>query len=149
MEILIKTSDGSEAQRWGGDEAKPLDIGRIKIPGTNDVVYIDKGVPRPHPVGPNHFLATATAVDDPIGADEKRGPEVLTVVGQNVTLTRPAVPKTAEDLEIEWKMAMAAMERTMPRHLENHIEFDHSGVAADPYQQKKYDEKKALRINRP
>lgn len=91
MDILIKKSDGSEVQRW---EAPP---GRVRIPA--EKLTVDPGdTPRPMDIGPNHFLATATIVEPALGADQKRGPETMDVVGQDVTLNRPAVDMTAQEI---------------------------------------------------
>jgi len=95
MDILIKISNGSEVQRWGSPP------GKVKIPGTGDVVF-PGGSPRPIDIGPDHYLATATVVDEDIGDDQKRGPEVVSVVGQAVTVTRTVVDKDADDLMADW-----------------------------------------------
>jgi len=58
---------------------------------------------RPLAIGPDHFLATATVVDEDIGDDQKRGPEVVSVVDQAVTVTRTVVDKDADDLMAEWE----------------------------------------------
>ena len=90
MDILIKKSDGSEVQRW------PTLPGRVDIPGTKDVVFPGAAT-RPIDIGSDHFLATATVVNEDI-TGKKRGAEVLAVDGKSVTVTRTAVDKTADDL---------------------------------------------------
>jgi hypothetical protein len=91
MEVLIKTATGDVVQRWG---APP---GRIHIPA--EKLTIDPGDdPRPMDVGDNHFLATAVVIEPPLGADQKRGPETVDVVGQAVTLNRPAVDLNAQEI---------------------------------------------------
>lgn len=96
MDILIKTSDGSERQRWDGDS---LDLGKVLIPGTKaDYIYIDAGIPRPVDVGPDHFLTTATVIEPTLGPDQNRVPETVVVVGQTVTVNRPAVDMTVQEI---------------------------------------------------
>ena len=107
MDILIKTSDGSEVNRWGNSAPKVI------IPGTGDVVFPAPN-DRPLAIGPDHFLATATVVDEDIGDDQKRGPEVVSVVGQAVTITRTVVDKDADDLMADWENDMAVVTRDMP-----------------------------------
>jgi len=96
MDILIKTSDSSEVNRWNDPP------GKVAIPDSGDVVFPAPD-DRPLAIGPAHFLATATVVDEDIGDDQKRGPEVVSVVGQAVTVTRTVVDKDADDLMAEWK----------------------------------------------
>ena len=107
MDILIKTSDGSEVNRWGSPP------GKINIPGTGDVVFPGDS-PRPIDIGPDHFLSMATVVDEDVGDDQKRGPEVISVVGQEVTVTRTAVDKDADDYMAEWETEMLEATRDMP-----------------------------------
>ena len=95
MNILIRTSDGSEVSRWLTPPSK------VKIPGSGDVVF-PAPTDRPLAIGPDHFLATATVVDEDIGDDQKRGPETVEVVGQAVTVTRTTVSKAAEDILNDW-----------------------------------------------
>jgi len=91
MDILIETATGNEVQRWGG---KPSRI-RIKA----EKITCDPGDDaRPMPIGPNHFLATATVVEPPLGPNQRRGPETVVVVGQTVTVTRPAVDMTQDEI---------------------------------------------------
>lgn len=87
MDILIETSTGIEVNRWGNNP------GKVKIPGSNDVVFCM--TERPIDIGPNHFLATATVIEPALGAYQKRGPETVDVVGRSVTVTRPAINKPA------------------------------------------------------
>jgi len=96
MDILIKTSDGSDVNRWNTPP------GKVGIPDTGDVVFPAPD-DRPLAIGPDHFLATVTVVDEPTGDSQKRGPEVVSVVGQEVTVTRTVVDKTADDLMAEWE----------------------------------------------
>jgi hypothetical protein len=50
----------------------------------------------------------------------------------------------------EWKRAMARTDRMgMPRYLEDHIADDHGGVAGNEFLQAKFDDKKALRLEKP
>jgi len=107
MDILIETSDGSEVNRWAGSPSK------VNIPGSGDVVFPAPN-DRPLAIGSNHFLATATVVDEDIGDDQKRGPEVVSVVGQAVTVTRTVVDKDADDLMAEWESEMAVATGDMP-----------------------------------
>ena len=95
MNILIKTSDDSEVNRWNTPP------GKVNIPGTGDVVFPGDS-PGPIAIGPDHFLATATVVDEDIGDGQKRGPETVGVDGQEVTVTRTAVAKTEEDVLNDW-----------------------------------------------
>ena len=107
MDILIKTSDGSEVNRWGSPP------GKVDIPGSGDVVFPGDSS-RPIAIGPDHFLATATVVDEDIGDDQKRGPETVEVAGQEVTVTRTAVAKDADDYMAEWETEMVEATREMP-----------------------------------
>ena len=111
MDILIKTSDSSEVNRWDYSPSK------VGIPGKGDVVF-PHPTDRPLDIGPDHFLATATVVDEDIGDDQKRGPETVEVVGQEVTVTRTAVDKDDDDYMDEWKGEMAEATREMPDSLE-------------------------------
>jgi hypothetical protein len=116
MDILIKTSDDSEVNRWNGPP------GKVPIPGTGDVVFPGDS-PRPIDIGPDHFLATATVVDEPVGDSQKRGPETVEVVGQEVTVTRTTIAKTAEDILTDWKGTMSDTDReSMPRITEDIID---------------------------
>jgi hypothetical protein len=96
MDILIKTSDNSEVNRWNTPP------GKVKIPGSGDVVFPAPD-DRPLAIGPAHFLATATVVDEDMTDSQKRGPEVVSVVGQEVTVTRTAVDKDADDRMAAWE----------------------------------------------
>ena len=107
MDILIKTSDSTEVNRWN------VLPGKVNIPGTGDVVFPGDS-PRPIDIGPDHFLATATVVDEAIGDSKKRGPEVVSVVDQAVTVTRTAVDKDADDYMAEWEVEMVVATRDMP-----------------------------------
>ena len=112
MDILIKTSDSSEINRWNDPP------GKVAIPGTGDVVFPGDS-PRPIDIGPDHFLATATVVYEDIGDDQKRGPETVEVVGQDVTVTRTVVAMTAEDILNDWKASMSATDEDVPRSTED------------------------------
>ena len=112
MDILIKTSDNSEVNRWNTPP------GRVNIPGSGDVVFPAPD-DRPLAVGPDHFLATATVVDEDIGDGQKRGPETVEVVEQVVTVTRTAIAKTEEDILNDWKAAMSVTDRDVPRSTED------------------------------
>jgi len=107
MDILIKTSDSSEVNRWQNPAPK------VSIPGTGDVVFPAPD-DRPLAIGPDHFLATATVVDEDIGDDQKRGPEVVSVVDQAVTITRTSIDKDAYDRMAYWESEMAAATDNMP-----------------------------------
>ena len=91
MDILIRKSDSTEINRWGVAPDK------VSMPGTGDVVFC-KGEPRPLDIGPDHFLATATVNEPALGPDQKRGQETVDVVGQSVTIDRPAVNMTAQEI---------------------------------------------------
>jgi hypothetical protein len=112
MDILIKIADGSEVNRWS------LSSDRVPIPGTGDVVFPAPD-DRPLAIGLDHFLATATVVDEDIGDGQKRGPETVEVVGQDVTVTRTVVAKTEEDILNDWKASMSVTDRDVPRHTED------------------------------
>jgi len=91
MDILIKTADGSEVQRW------VTPPGRVAIPSEKITVYPGEDT-RPMAIGENHFLAVATIVTPDLGVNQKRGDEVMNVSGQAVTLTKAAVDMTASDI---------------------------------------------------
>ena len=112
MEILIRTSDKSEIKRW------PNEADKVNIPGTGDVVFPAPD-DRPLAIGPAHFLATATVVDEDVGDGQKRGPETVVVVGQAVTVTRTAISKTDEDILLDWKAAMSNTDQDVPRSTED------------------------------
>jgi len=107
MDILIETATSNEIQRWSGSP------GRVNIPGTGDVVFPGDS-PRPIDIGLDHYLVTATVVDEDVGDDQKRGPEVVSVVGQKVTVTRTAVNKDDDDFMAEWRIEMSTATRDMP-----------------------------------
>jgi len=107
MDILIKTATSNEIQRWGSPPSK------VGIPGTGDVVFPAPD-DRPLAIGPDHFLALATVVDEDMIDSQKRGPEIVSVVGQAVTVTRTAVDKDADDYMVEWEGEMAGATRNMP-----------------------------------
>ena len=115
MDILIKTSDGSEVNRW---DSPP---GKVGIPDTGDVVFPAPD-DRPLAIGPDHFLATATVVDEDVGDGQKRGPETVEVVGQAVTVTRTAIAKTEEDILNDWQSAMSQTDFTLSRAEEDIID---------------------------
>ena len=102
MELLILKSSGAEIKRFGKSP------GKVNIPGTGDVVFT-KGAPRPIDIGPDHFLAVATIVTNDVGDTQKSGPELVSVVGKEVTLTRTAVEKDSNDIkeEIDGKRVIA------------------------------------------
>jgi len=91
METLIETLTSKEINRWASPPSKVL------IPGTNDVVF-PGGDTRPMNIGPNHFLATATVSEPALHLNQKRGPETVDVVGQVVTINRPAVDMTGKEI---------------------------------------------------
>ena len=115
MDILIKTSDSSEVNRWDYSPSK------VGIPGKGDVVF-PHPTDRPLAIGPDHFLATATVVDEDIGDGQKRGPETVVVVGQEVTVTRTAIAKTEEDILNDWQSAMSQTDSTLSRAEEDIID---------------------------
>ena len=115
MDILIKTSDDSEVNRWDNPP------GKVPIPGTGDVVFPAPD-DRPLAIGPGHFLATATVVDEDVGDGQKRGPETVEVVGQAVTVTRTAIAKTEEDILNDWQSAMSQTDFTLSRAEEDIID---------------------------
>jgi hypothetical protein len=112
MEILIKTSDNSEINRWNSPP------GKVGIPGTGDVVFPAPD-DRPLAIGPDHFLATATVVDEAIGDGQKRGPETVEVVEQVVTVTKTSIAKTDEDVLNDWKAEMSVTDIDVPRSTED------------------------------
>ena len=112
MDLLIKTSNGSEVNRWS------VPPGKVPIPGSGDVVF-PHPTDRPLAIGPDHFLATATVVDEDVGDGQKRGPETVEVVEQVVTVTRTTVAKTEEDILNDWKAAMSNTDQDVPRSTED------------------------------
>ena len=98
MESLIETVTSLEVNRWNDPP------GKVNIPGTGDVVFPAPD-DRPLAIGPDHFLATATVVDEDMIDSQKRGPEIVSVVDQVVTVTRTSVDKDADDYMAEWEQA--------------------------------------------
>jgi len=49
----------------------------------------------------------------------------------------------------QWKINMAEYDNDMPRYIEEHIKNHHGGITGDPYTQTRYDEKTALRAQKP
>jgi hypothetical protein len=112
MDILIETATGKEVRRWDRGPSK------VPIPGTGDVVFPAPD-DRPLAIGPDHFLATATVVDEDIGDSQKRGPETIGVVGQAVTVTRTIVAKTEGDILNDWKAEMSVTDIDVSRAIED------------------------------
>ena len=115
MDILIETSTSKEVKRWGRNP------GKVLIPGGNgDVVFT--GTARPLDIGSEHFLATATLVEEPLINGTKRGPDIVTVDEQEVTITRSAVAKTSDDLMTDWLSEMLTSDQSLPRSVEDVID---------------------------
>jgi hypothetical protein len=53
-------------------------------------------------------------VNEDIGDDQKLGPEIVSVVGQAVTVTQTAVDKDADDYMAEWEIEMVEATNDMP-----------------------------------
>ena len=102
MDILIKTADGSEVQRW------VTPPGRVAIPSEKITVYPGEDT-RPMAIGENHFLAVATIVTPDLGVNQKRGDEVMGVSGQAVTLTKAAVDMTDSDIAARTALALVRL----------------------------------------
>ncbi len=98
MDILVKKSTSEEIQRWD------YNPGKVQIPGSTDVVFC--GTARPIDVGPDHFLATATIVEPPLGPNQKRGPETkdIDVASRTATVNRPAVDMTQDEINAKGRM---------------------------------------------
>lgn len=92
MDILIETATGKEVNRWSGSPDK------VQIPGSGDVVFVGDPDDRPVAIGDSHFLATAVLDEPALGVDQKRGIETVVIVGQAVTINRPAVDLTAQEI---------------------------------------------------
>ena len=103
------------------------------------------GDKRPVDLG-EYVLVKATEIDEPVGAGQKRGADVVVVSGETVTVTRTAIAMTAQEI---WDRDIAVTDRAMPRWLEDHIESAHSGVAGSPFQQAEYAAKKQVRGRKP
>lgn len=107
MDILIETATSNEVHRWGDGP------GKVNIPGTGDVVFPGDS-PRPIDIGPDHFLATETVVDEDIGNGQKRGPEVVSVVGtsasddQSSTVSGKAIACTFNNTPANATMSLCA-----------------------------------------
>ena len=105
MEILIKTVDSSEVNRWSSPPS------RIRIEA--EKLTIDPGADtRPMAIGDNHFLAIPTIVKPDLEADEKRGAESIGIDGQTVTITYPAIDMTDADKTKRTNDAIAVLRET-------------------------------------
>jgi len=94
MDYLIKKSDASIIEIFPGGASK------IQLPGMTgtDAVHCG-GDKRPLDLG-DYLLIRATVIEEPVGANQKRGDTIedVDVVAQTVTVTRPAVDMTAQEI---------------------------------------------------
>ena len=95
MDYLIKISDGSIVQEWGGTASK------VKLPEQTDGDVTFVGDKRPVDLG-DYLLVKAKEVDEPLDDTKKRGETTVEVDRYgNVTVTRTAVAKTEAELAQE------------------------------------------------
>ena len=95
MDYLIKISDGSIVQEWGGTASK------VKLPEQTDGDVTFVGDKRPVDLG-DYLLVKAKEVDEPLDDTKKRGETTVEIDRYgNVTVTRTAVAKTEAELAQE------------------------------------------------
>jgi len=98
MDYLIKISDGSIVQEWGGTASK------VKLPEQTDGDVTFVGDKRPVDLG-DYLLVKAKEVNEPLDATKKRGETTVEVDGDTVTVTRTAVAKTEAELATAYRDA--------------------------------------------
>lgn len=144
MFILVNKNTEQEVYRWR--TAPKI----VTVPGSADKVSpCTEG--HPLDIGPDHLLIEATVTADTPTSSQKMGTEQSTidVSAKTVALHTGVISKTSDDLMRDWQNEIAIMDTSMPRFMEDHIKNDHGGVAADPFQQAKYDAKAAKRNAKP
>jgi len=116
MIILLDTQSNTILQRWS---ETPLGV---QIPGTLST-HTRVSVPEYLPDGlDRYYLTTATVnLADPDPETEKLGPEVVTVNGLDVTISRAAVPLTVPERRNLINAELAETDRAMARVAEDGI----------------------------
>jgi len=93
-----------------------------------------------------------TVIEPTIPPDHKKGERVVTI-GDTVTITWEVVPMSPKEIFTRdtriWLESMEAISLTMPDFMEQHIRDDHNGVVVSHVLQILYNEKLALRANKP
>ena len=106
MDYLIKKSDGTAVSQGGT-------ISKIKLPEQTGGDVVFTGDKRPLDLG-DYFLVKAKEIDEDLSATKKRG--------ETVTVTKPAVAKSAAEMAQEniWTLEAAVT----PRRLRDSILTD-------------------------
>ena len=94
MDYLIKKSDSSIVQQWGGT------IDKIKLPEQTGGDVVFTGGKRPLDLG-DYFLIKAKEVNEDLDVTKKQGETEVVVDGDTVTVTRPAIAKSAAEIAQE------------------------------------------------
>ena len=108
MDYLIKKSDSSIVQKWGQT------IGKITLPEQTGGDVVFTGDKRPLDLG-DYLLVKAKEVEEALDATKKHGDTTEVVDGDTVTVTKPAVAKSAAEMAQEkiWTLESAVTPRRM------------------------------------
>ena len=98
MDYLVKKSDKSVVQKWGGTATK------VQLPEQTGGDVVFTGDKRPVDLG-DYILVKAIEVDEPLDDTKKRGETTVEVDGDTVTVTRTAVAKTEAELASAYRDA--------------------------------------------
>ena len=98
MDYLIKKSDKSVVQKWGGTATK------VQLPEQTGGDVVFTGDKRPVDLG-DYILVEAKEVNEPLDDTKKRGPTTEKVTKKTVTVTRTAVAKTEAELATAYRDA--------------------------------------------
>jgi hypothetical protein len=91
MDYLIKKSDSSVVEKWN------TTVGKITLPEQTGGDVVFTGDKRPLDLG-DYMLIKAKEIDEPLDATKKRGETEVVVDGDTVTVTNPAVAKSAAEM---------------------------------------------------
>ncbi len=94
MDYLIKKSDSSIVQKWNHT------VGKITLPEQTGGDVVFTGDKRPLDLG-DYLLVKAKEVDEDLDATKKHGETTEVVDGDTVTVTKPAVAKSAAEIAQE------------------------------------------------
>jgi hypothetical protein len=91
MDYLIKKSDSSVVEKWN------TTVGKITLPEQTGGDVVFTGDKRPLDLG-DYMLIKAKEIDEPLDATKNRGETEVVVDGDTVTVTNPAVAKSAAEM---------------------------------------------------